>query len=83
MCPTFGVHYNQGCTICGKKKKGVRKRIINLETKEVFPSIKDAAAAYKISQSAVGACANGRINTAAGYHWSFYSEQMNLEEIVN
>lgn len=57
-----------GCPACGIRYKRVR----NVETREEFQSIKDAAVAYSIkSPSAISRCCNGKQQTAGGYHWEY------------
>lgn len=53
------------------------KKVVCVETGEVFKSVKDAAEKLKICRSSVGRCANGKASTANGYHFRF------LEDIEN
>lgn len=61
------------CPKCGiqKARKAKFKRVMNLETKEVFDSVMEAAAKYNIVRTSITSCLNGRSKTAGGYHWKF------------
>ena len=63
----------QGCPICGNKRKGIanKREVKNLDTGEVFTSIREAAAAYNVSDSAIWKCVNREVQTCKGYHWAF------------
>lgn len=46
-------------------------KIINLDTKEIFESLKLAGLKYNISSSNIGTVCKGRQKTAAGYRWAY------------
>lgn len=48
-----------------------KKKIICIETKEVFDSAKDAGLKIGISSCSIRACIYGKQPTAAGYHWEY------------
>lgn len=50
----------------------VAKRVICVETGEIFISGAAAAKAYNINPTTISQCANGHIKTAGGLHWNFY-----------
>ena len=56
------------------------KKIICLETGEVYKSITDASNITGICRSDIGKCCLGQIKTASGYHWQYYNDKLDLEE---
>lgn len=51
------------------------KRVVCVETEEIFPSIAEAAKSVgKDNPSSICACLKGRSNYAHGYRWMFYEE---------
>lgn len=52
-----------------KQKAKVKKKIICVETKKVFSSIKDASAFYNTTH--ISDCLSNKRNTAGGYHWEY------------
>ena len=52
------------------------KKVICIETKEVYASLSDAQKNTGISASNISNCCNGKygFKTAGGYHWCFYDE---------
>lgn len=57
--------------ITGDKHPMARK-VICLETKQVFGCIRDAE--DWCGKGGVGACCKGRAETAGGYHWQYYED---------
>lgn len=47
------------------------KRVMCVETGEVFDSIKEASVKYVINISNICACCKGRIKSAGGYHFRY------------
>lgn len=64
-----------------KQKEIHSKKVICLETLEVFKSSVDAQKKYKCTS--VGLCCNHKGYTAGGYHWEFYDENKPLEYYKN
>lgn len=81
-CKTCGYEWNpeagsllagQGCSVCGRKRTSAsnKRKVICIETKEVYPSATDAAKAIGIKnstsiiQSIKKGCRSG------GYHWKY------------
>ena len=56
-----------------KARKKQCKKVINLDTKEIFNSIGEAQEKYKLKNGIANVC-RGKKKTAAGYKWSFYNE---------
>lgn len=52
-----------------------KKRVVCIETNEVFESIMAAGRAYNISYQVIAACLHGKGKTAAGKHWEFENEK--------
>lgn len=79
ICRKYKVSYNTFSKYNIKLKaigtKGMsnnNKKVICLDTNEIFNSIKSANARYKITT--IGDCCTNRQKTAGGLHWSYYSE---------
>ena len=47
------------------------KRVMCVETGEVFDSIKEASVKYVINIANICACCRGRVKSANGYHWRY------------
>lgn len=50
------------------------KPVRNLDTNEVFDSVKLASVKYGIAPQGIGACANGYYKTCGGYHWEYVNK---------
>ena len=48
-----------------------KRRIVCVETGEMFESIKSAADNYKLQSSLIWKCCNGRQRTTGGFHWEY------------
>ena len=53
------------------KIKTSNKRVMCVETGEVFDSIKEVNVKYGYSISNICACCRGRVKSANGYHWRY------------
>ena len=62
-----------GCPMCKlqKIKRNHEKKVINIDTGEVFDNMTLAAKHYGGSSSNISACCRGKTNTAFGYHWKY------------
>ena len=71
--------------IINKLKSVKTFKVINLNTKEVFSSIKDASSKYNIDRSSIGKTCRGKIKTCGGFIWMYYDEYLmtSKEDIVN
>lgn len=56
----------------------ITKKVMCVETKEVFNSIKEAAAATMASASGISNCLAGRNKTSGGYHWCLPEQYNNF-----
>lgn len=52
----------------------LRRSICNVDTKEVFTSITEAAAAYNIPHCNISQVCAGKRQTAGGYHWCYLED---------
>ena len=64
---------SRGCPKCAyqTREKKNSKRVLNIETGEIFENAKEA---YKKYKGSITACCLGKTKTAAGYHWSYIDE---------
>ena len=67
-----------GCPICADIERGKEKqrRVINLDTNEVFAGVGEAAKAYRVNASSLSFCLHGRTKRSGKpkCHWAFYDE---------
>lgn len=57
------------------------RKIVCLETKELFNAMKDAANKYHLSSGALSDCCKGKLNTTGGYHWMYYEDYIQNYDI--
>nr|DAO35045.1 MAG TPA: intron associated endonuclease [Caudoviricetes sp.] len=50
------------------------KKVINLDTKEIFETLTDASKKYGISRQMIGKVCNGHNKTAKGFRWAFIED---------
>lgn len=63
---------NNGCPNCSKNKLGMsKKRVMNIETGEVFDSAIEAGERYGTVPSAIRQCCRGKSKSSNGYHWKY------------
>lgn len=63
---------NNGCPKCAKEKMGTpRKKVLNVETGEVFDSAIEAGKKYNTVPSAIRQCCRGVSSTSNGFHWKY------------
>ena len=65
-----------GCKHSDKNKKAMsenrpKRPVTNLDTGEIFASIKDASQKYKISKGNISEVCKGKRKTAGGYRWAY------------
>ena len=51
--------------------KRLGRKVLCVETKEVFDSLKDAADKKGLQLSLIWKCCNGKQHTTGGYHWAY------------
>ena len=61
-------------TGCPKCAKTCIKRIINLDTGEIFNKLEDAAKSAGVSKSCICRCCLKQRKTTGGYHWAYYDQ---------
>ena len=54
-----------------KNGKSICKKVINIDTKLQFNSIKDASRYYNINNTSIANCCKGKYHIAGGYHWKY------------
>ena len=63
-----------------KARKKNCKKVINIDTGEIFNSIAEAQDAYNLKNGIANVC-KGIKKTAAGQHWKFYNDYLNENNI--
>lgn len=65
-----------GCPLCGhdRTSRAKFKRVINIDTEEVFESAKAACDKYGISPANLSSCCHGKRKVAGGFHWKFIDD---------
>ena len=53
------------------------KKVICLETGEIFLSARKAAEAYNTGSSCISRVCNGKRKTSKGLHWEWYNDDLN------
>ena len=69
-----------GCPACAKKERArkLSKRIINLDTGEIFESLTVAAKKYNLKDtSSLTHCIQGKTKTCVGFKWDYYNDKKN------
>lgn len=51
------------------------KKVICIETNEIFKTITEASKKYNIHNSNISACCRGKQQIAGGYHWKYIDTQ--------
>lgn len=52
------------------------KKVICVETKQIFDTLKQAGECYNISSKSICSCCKGKRETTGGYHWKYYDEYL-------
>ena len=55
----------------GTRKKRVSKKVMCVETGEMYESLIEASSKYGIERSGISKCCTGKRKTAGNYHWKF------------
>ncbi len=56
------------------------KKVICLETMEVFNCMKDAEEKHGVTYANISCCCRGITKTAGGFHWMYYEDYLKLQE---
>lgn len=51
--------------------KAFARKVVCVETQEIFDSIKSAAESKQLHSGLIWKCCNGKQNTTGGYHWEY------------
>ena len=51
------------------------KKVICIETQEIFESVTEAAKAVDVAKGNISKCCSGKRKTCAGYHWRYYDQK--------
>lgn len=62
-------------------ENGRATKIINLDTMEVFDTIKEAAIKYSVDYNAISRCCRGKVKTSCGYRWKYYDDYLNMKTL--
>lgn len=77
--PMFGHHYSdehkRKMSEAMKNRKDLSKKVLCIETGEVFESTRDAQRKTGIYCSGISMVCNGKLKTAGGFHWKFCLEE--------
>ena len=57
-------------------KNGMSKKVINLDTKEVFNSVAEASESVGVCPGSITNCLTGRSKTCKGYYWKYYEDYL-------
>lgn len=59
----------KGCPQCVKRNR--LKRVKNVDTGEIFNSIKEASEKYNLQSGKISECCRGKRKTTGGFHWEY------------
>lgn len=91
--PFYGKHHSEeakermriaktGRKLTEEWKKNIansqKVKVVNLDTKEVFNSIKEAGEKYNVIPTHITRVCRGRRKSCGGYRWQYYSEYMTI-----
>jgi hypothetical protein len=68
---------------CKGEYNGRAKKVICVETQEIFNCIKDIERKYSINHSHISAACRGRYKVVGGYHWSYYNNTLDIDTKKN
>jgi group I intron endonuclease len=71
--PFFGKHHSAETKHLMESRKP-KKKVVCIETGDVFSSTRNAERATGIGHSEIIKCCKGKSHTAGGYHWKYESE---------
>lgn len=83
--PEFGYNIATGGSGVGGMIRGNNpkaKKVICLETQEIFDCGIDGAQKYNIDKANIYDCCKGKQQTAAGLHWSWYEEGKDYSKLA-
>lgn len=67
----------KGCPKCAQQKGmvGVRRKVINLDTKEIYDSLTSASKITMINKTSIYNCCRGKTKTAGGFRWAYVNNE--------
>ena len=73
----YGKHLSEETKEKLRKERNAKtnRRVICIETGEIYRTIKDAGEAKKLDRSSIAKCCKGKKKTCGGYHWRYADEQ--------
>lgn len=73
-------HWNFGKHLSEETKKKIReangKKVICIETQQVFNSLKEASEHIGVHKSNISKCCRDKRKTCGGFHWKYYEEEV-------
>jgi len=60
--------------------KQYKYKVINIDTNQIFNSIKDAVKFYNYNHNHIGDVCRGKLKTSGGYRWMYYNDYLKLNE---
>lgn len=72
---------NEPLGVSGSENAYNRKKLINLNTLEVFNTMKDAAKKYNLCPSSLSKCCKGKVKKCGGYEWSYLEQYEKVNSI--
>ncbi len=71
------VRVGSGCKDCGQKTTAKKQmiKVINLDTNEVFESVKEIEKKYNFRRGGIINCCRGVTKTSNGYHWAYLDRE--------
>jgi len=66
-----------GCPKCGidRARKAKFKKVLNIDTNEIYESVDEAAKINKINRICISNCCKQKQKSAGGYHWKYVDEE--------
>lgn len=58
--------------------KSIKVKVINLDTEEVFESVKEASERYNLKPTHISRVCRGKRNKTGGFRWKYYDEYMKI-----
>ena len=72
ISPKDNTNYGTGKERSAKSRQ---KKVICIETQQIFDSVTKAAKAVNVSPSHISECCRGKLKTSGGYHWAYYEDE--------
>lgn len=83
LCPVCGYEWQEspnnrrrskkGCPKCAQKRGmiGVRRKVINLDTQEMYDSLTSASMITSVDKTSIYNCCRGKTKSAGGFRWAY------------